>query len=44
VEDRISGLRDKIDITEKIELSDKTLKSCERDTQEISNSIKRPNL
>jgi hypothetical protein len=41
VEDRISGLEDKIDIKEKIEES---LDKRERNTQELSNSIKRPNL
>jgi hypothetical protein len=42
VEDRISGLKYKIDIKEKTELLDKRLKSCERNTQELFNSIKRP--
>jgi hypothetical protein len=45
VEDTISGLKDKISIKEKTkEFSDKRLKSCERNMQEPSNSIKRPNL
>jgi hypothetical protein len=45
VEDRISGLEDKIDIKEKTEaISDKRLKSCKRNTQELSDSIKRSNL
>jgi chromosome segregation ATPase len=45
VEDRISGLKDKIEIKEKREeLLVKQLKNCERNTQELSNSIKRPNL
>jgi hypothetical protein len=43
VDVRISGLKDKIDITLKTEeLLDKRLKSC--DMQELSSSIKRPNL
>jgi hypothetical protein len=44
MEDRISGLEDKTDIKEKTELLDKILKSCERNMQELSDSIKRPNL
>jgi predicted transcriptional regulator len=45
VENRISGLEDKIDIREKTEeLLDKRHKSCERNRQELSNSIKRTNL
>jgi hypothetical protein len=44
VEVRISELKDKIDIKEKTEeLLDKRLKSCLRNMQELSNSIKRPN-
>jgi chromosome segregation ATPase len=45
VEDRISELEDKIEIKEKPEEPlVKQLKSCERDMQELSDSIKRPNL
>jgi hypothetical protein len=45
VEDRISGLEDKIDIKEYTkELLDKILKSYKRNMQGLSNSIKRPNL
>jgi septal ring factor EnvC (AmiA/AmiB activator) len=45
VKDRISEFEDKIDIKEKTEeLLVKQLKSCERNMQELSNSIKRPNL
>jgi hypothetical protein len=45
VEDRNSGLKDKIDIKEKTEVSlHKRFKSCGRNTQEFSNSIKRPTL
>jgi hypothetical protein len=45
VEDRISGLEDKIDNKTKTEeFLDKRLKSCERNTQELSDSIKIPNL
>jgi hypothetical protein len=41
VEDRISGIKDKIDIKEKTEeFLDKRLKSSERNAQELSNSIK----
>jgi septal ring factor EnvC (AmiA/AmiB activator) len=44
VEDRISGLEDKIDVKEKTEeLLDKSLKSCERNMQEFRDSIKRSN-
>jgi septal ring factor EnvC (AmiA/AmiB activator) len=45
VEDRISELKDKIEIQEKkTRRTLKQLKSCERNMQELSNSIKRPNL
>jgi chromosome segregation ATPase len=45
VEDRISEFKYKIDIKEKTEeLLVKQLKSCERNIQELSDSIKRPNL
>jgi chromosome segregation ATPase len=45
VEDRISELKDKIEIKEKTEeILVKQLKSCERNMQELSDSIKRPNL
>jgi chromosome segregation ATPase len=45
VEDRISELEDKIEIKEKTEeILVKQLKSCERNMQEFSDSIKRPNL
>jgi hypothetical protein len=45
VEDRISGLKDKLDIKEKLEESlDKSLKNCKRNTQEFSDPIKRPNF
>jgi hypothetical protein len=45
VEGRISEIEDKIDIKEKIEkLFNKRHKSCERNMQELSDSIKRPNL
>jgi chromosome segregation ATPase len=45
VEDRISALEEKIEIKEKSEaILIKQLKSCERNMQEISNSIKRQNL
>jgi hypothetical protein len=45
VENRISGPEDKIDIKLKTEeLLNKRFKSCERNKQELSNSIKRPNL
>jgi hypothetical protein len=42
LEDRISELEDKIEIKEEILV--KQLKSCETNMQELSNSIKRPNL
>jgi hypothetical protein len=42
VEDKVSALEDKVDIKEKTEeLLDKRLKSWERNTQELSNSIKK---
>jgi chromosome segregation ATPase len=45
VEDRISGCEDKIGTKEKTEeFLDKRLKSCERNMQELCDSIKRPNL
>jgi hypothetical protein len=45
VEDRISGLKDKIEIKEKTEeILVKQLQSCGRNMQEFSDSIKRPNL
>jgi uncharacterized protein YhaN len=45
VEDRISGLKDKIEIKEKEEeFLDKRLKSYKRNMQELSDSIKRSNL
>jgi septal ring factor EnvC (AmiA/AmiB activator) len=45
VEDWISRHKDKIDVKEKTEnLLDKRLKSYKRSTQDLSNSIKRPNL
>jgi hypothetical protein len=44
MEDRISELEDEIEIKEKSELLIKQLNSCERNMQELSNSIKRPNL
>jgi hypothetical protein len=45
VEDRISGLEDRIEIKEKTEeILFKQLKSCERNMEELSDSIKRPNL
>jgi chromosome segregation ATPase len=45
VEDIISELKDKIEIKEKREeILVKKLKSCERNMQELINSIKRPNL
>jgi TolA-binding protein len=46
VEDRISELKDKIEIKEKKteEILVKQLKSCEMNMQEHSDSIKRPNL
>jgi esterase/lipase len=45
VEDRISELKHKIEMKEKTEeLSVKQLKSCERNMQELTDSIKRPIL
>jgi chromosome segregation ATPase len=45
VEDRISGLGDKVEIKEKTqELLVKQLKTYKRNMQELTNSIKRPNL
>jgi chromosome segregation ATPase len=45
VEDRISVLENKMEIKEKNEeLLVKQLKTCERNMQELTNSIKRPNL
>jgi chromosome segregation ATPase len=45
VEERISELEDKIEMKLKTEeLLVKQLKSCERNIQELSDSIKRPNL
>jgi chromosome segregation ATPase len=45
VEDRISEFKDKIEIKEKTEeMLVKQLKSCERSMQELTNSIKSPNL
>jgi chromosome segregation ATPase len=45
VEDRISELEDKIGIKGKTEeMLVKQLKSCERNMQELTDSIKRPNL
>jgi chromosome segregation ATPase len=45
VEDRISECKDKIENKEKIEeILLKELKNCERNIQELSDSIKRPNL
>jgi chromosome segregation ATPase len=44
-EDRISELEDKMEIKRKTEkLLVKQLKSCERNMQELTNFIKRPNL
>jgi hypothetical protein len=44
-EDRISELEDKIEIKGKTEeMLVKQLKTCERNIQELINSIKRPNL
>jgi chromosome segregation ATPase len=44
-EDRISELEDKIETNEKSEkILARQLKSCEKNIQELSNSIKRPNL
>jgi chromosome segregation ATPase len=45
VEDKISVLEDKMEIKGKTEeLLVKQLKTCERNMQELTNSIKRPNL
>jgi TolA-binding protein len=45
VEDRISELKDKIEIKEKTEeILVKQLKNCERNMQKLSNSIKRSKL
>jgi hypothetical protein len=45
VENRISGLEDKIDIKDKTkELLDKSLKNCKKNMQELSDSIKRPSV
>jgi phage terminase Nu1 subunit (DNA packaging protein) len=44
VEERISGLKDKIDFKEKTEVLDKRLNICKRNTQELSDSDKRQNL
>jgi hypothetical protein len=45
VEDRISELKDKTEIKEKTEeLLVKQLKTCKRNIQELTNSIKRLNL
>jgi septal ring factor EnvC (AmiA/AmiB activator) len=45
VEDRISDLKDKIETKEKTEeILVKQLKSCKRYMQELTDSIKRPNL
>jgi ABC-type uncharacterized transport system ATPase subunit len=45
MKDRISELLDKIEIKEKTEeILVKQLKSYERSIQELSNSIKKPNL
>jgi chromosome segregation ATPase len=45
VKDRISELKDKTEIKEKTEeLLVKQLKSCERNMQELTNSIKRTNM
>jgi septation ring formation regulator EzrA len=45
VEDRTSELKDKVEIKEKTEeILVKQLKSCERNMQELSDSIKRPHL
>jgi predicted ribosome quality control (RQC) complex YloA/Tae2 family protein len=41
MEDRISGLKNKIDIKEKTELIVKNLKNCERNMKELRDSIKR---
>jgi hypothetical protein len=46
VEDRISELEDKKEINEKNaeQILVKQLRSCERNIQKLTNSIKRPNL
>jgi chromosome segregation ATPase len=45
VQDRISEVEDKLESKEKAEeILVKQLKSCGRNVQELSNSIKRPNL
>jgi chromosome segregation ATPase len=45
VEDRVSELKDKIEIKEKTEeILVKQLKNCERNMQKLSNSIKRSKL
>jgi hypothetical protein len=45
VEDRISELENEVEIKEKTEeLLIKQLKTCKRNMQELTNSIKRPNL
>jgi hypothetical protein len=45
VEERISGIKDKIDIKEKTEkFLEKRPQNCEKNTQELSNSIKTSNL
>jgi hypothetical protein len=45
VEDTTSGLEDKIVIKEKTkEFLEKRLKNCERNMQELSDSIRRQNL
>jgi chromosome segregation ATPase len=45
VEDRISELDDKMEIKGKTEeLLDKHIKTCERNMQELIDSMKRPNL
>jgi septal ring factor EnvC (AmiA/AmiB activator) len=45
VQDRFLGLEDKINIKEITKDSlDQRLKSCERNMQKLSDSIKRPNL
>jgi chromosome segregation ATPase len=45
VEDRLSELKDKIEVKEKTEeMLVKQLKRCERNMQELSDSIKRTNL
>jgi hypothetical protein len=45
MQNRISGLEIEMEIKGKTEeLLDKKLKTCERDVQELTNSIKRSNL